>query len=86
MSYQRDSIYMRRHHKWKHDAGHVKWVGSPLADALTRIIGFIHSGSTHIGNENYHRGQRGARVAKQIWPAVVYSFLQLHMDKFTKNI
>ena len=41
---------------------------------------------THIGNENYHRGQRGARVAKQIWPAVVYIFLQLHMDKFTQKI
>ena len=39
-----------------------------------------------IGNENYHRGQRGTRVAKQIWPAVVYIFLQMQMDNFTKNI
>ena len=41
MSYQRDSIYMRRHQNWTHDAGRGKWVGFPLVDALTQMLGFI---------------------------------------------
>ena len=41
MSYQYDSVYMRKHRNWTYDASRGKWVGSPLANTLPRIFGFI---------------------------------------------
>ena len=63
----------------------VRLSSGPSEGWLLQLVARVGWGPP-IGNENYHRGQRGARVAKQIWPAVVYIFLQLYMDKFIKNM